>query len=84
MLKALYHCHAYGLVQHSGSFFLQDVMLVHYSPDLFFKNRAMAVARKHLKQQGIVGLHQAPCFRGLLQRLPAMLQDQFSHEKVGL
>lgn len=63
-------------------FFLQDVVLVNYSPDMFFKNRAMAIARKHLKQQGIVGLHQAPCFRGLLQRLPTMLQDQFSHEKV--
>ncbi|XP_076465936.1 putative E3 ubiquitin-protein ligase HERC1 isoform X3 [Babylonia areolata] len=59
----------------------KDVVLVNYSPDMFFKNRVMAIARKHLKQQGIVGLHQAPCFRGLLQRLPSMLQDQFTHEK---
>ncbi|KAL8615069.1 hypothetical protein ACOMHN_013603 [Nucella lapillus] len=59
----------------------KDVNLVNYSPDMFYKNRVMAIARKHLKQQGIVGLHQAPCFRGLLQRLPTMLQDQFLHEK---
>ena len=71
-----------GQVLSLGSFFLQDVILVNYSPDMFFKNRALAIARKHLKQKGISGLHQAPCFRGLLQRLPTMLQDQFSHEKV--
>ncbi|PVD19395.1 hypothetical protein C0Q70_19883 [Pomacea canaliculata] len=59
----------------------KDVILLSYSPDMFNKNRVMAIARKHLKQQGIVGLHQAPCFRGLLQRLPTMLQEQFLYEK---
>ncbi|KAK7116135.1 hypothetical protein V1264_001871 [Littorina saxatilis] len=59
----------------------KDVILVNFSPDSFHKNRVMAIARKHLKQQGIVGLQQAPCFRGLLQRLPTMLHDQFIHEK---
>lgn len=62
----------------------QDVILLSYSPDMFNKNRVMAIARKHLKQQGIVGLHQAPCFRGLLQRLPTMLQEQFLYEKVNV
>ncbi|KAK7467957.1 hypothetical protein BaRGS_00036800 [Batillaria attramentaria] len=59
----------------------KDVILVSYTSDMFVKNRVMAVARKNLKQQGIVGLHQAPCFRSLLQRLPTMLQDQYLHEK---
>ena len=46
------------------------------------KQRAQAIARKSLKQQGIVGLSQAPCLQGLLQYLPNVLQDQYLHEKV--
>lgn len=60
----------------------QDISNIHYTPELFTKNRVVGVARRALKLRGITGLHQAPCFRGMLQRLPSMLQEQYLHEKV--
>ena len=62
---------------------LQDVEVVYYSEDLYNKMKVLAGARKSLKQRGIVGLHQASCLRALLKRLPLLLQEQYSHEKVG-
>ncbi|XP_067667414.1 probable E3 ubiquitin-protein ligase HERC1 [Haliotis asinina] len=59
----------------------KDISNIHYTPELFTKNRVVAVARRALKLRGITGLHQAPCFRGMLQRLPSMLQEQYLHEK---
>ena len=56
--------------------------MLHYLPETYLKYRAQAIARKSLKQQGIVGLSQAPCLQGLLQCLPNILQDQYLHEKV--
>ncbi|XP_050402259.2 probable E3 ubiquitin-protein ligase HERC1 [Patella vulgata] len=59
----------------------KDMTIIHYSPESCNKNRVVSVARKSLKSRGLVGLHQAPCFRGLLQRLPNMLQEQYLYEK---
>ncbi|XP_021344923.1 probable E3 ubiquitin-protein ligase HERC1, partial [Mizuhopecten yessoensis] len=58
-----------------------DVVILHYNAELHQKTRCVAMARKKLKQQGIVGLNQAPCLQGLLQQLPNMLQDQYLSEK---
>jgi len=57
-------------------------VILHYSTELFLKNRTLAVARMSLKRQGIMGLNHAPCIQGLLQQLPNMLQDQYTYEKV--
>ncbi|GFS09040.1 HECT and RLD domain-containing E3 ubiquitin protein ligase family member 1 [Elysia marginata] len=59
----------------------KDVVILNYSADMYHNNRVMALARKSLKQEGIMGLSQAKCFCSLLQRLPAMLLEQFQHEK---
>ncbi|XP_052100156.1 probable E3 ubiquitin-protein ligase HERC1 isoform X2 [Mytilus californianus] len=61
---------------------VKDVVLLHYLPETYLKYKAQAIARKSLKQQGIVGLSQAPCLQGLLQCLPNILQDQYLHEKA--
>ncbi|XP_021370838.1 probable E3 ubiquitin-protein ligase HERC1 isoform X1 [Mizuhopecten yessoensis] len=60
---------------------IKDVVILHYNAELHQKTRCVAMARKKLKQQGIVGLNQAPCLQGLLQQLPTMLQDQYLSEK---
>ncbi|XP_035829751.1 probable E3 ubiquitin-protein ligase HERC1 isoform X3 [Aplysia californica] len=60
----------------------KDVVILNYSSELFHTNRVLALARKSLKQQGIMGLNQAKCFLSLLQRLPAMLQEQYQLEKT--
>ncbi|ESP05641.1 hypothetical protein LOTGIDRAFT_181433 [Lottia gigantea] len=60
----------------------KDLTIIHFSPENYNRNnRIVSVARKSLKSRGLVGLHQAPCFRGLLQRLPDLLQEQYQHEK---
>lgn len=60
----------------------QDAVLLQFNEGWYKKNRLVAWAREKLKIQGIVGLHEAPCLRGLLERLPQMLQEQYHHEKV--
>ncbi len=60
----------------------QDVQLVHYTADQFARNKVLASARKSLRQHDIVGLHQAPCLKALLQKLPLILQEQYLFEKV--
>lgn len=59
-------------------------MIIHYLPEMYHKHRGQAIARKSMKQQGIVGLSHAPCLQGLLLNLPMMLQDQYLYEKVRL
>ncbi|KAJ8304849.1 hypothetical protein KUTeg_018432 [Tegillarca granosa] len=59
----------------------KDVVIIHYLPELYNKHRGQAIARKSMKQQGIVGLSHAPCLQGLLLNLPMMLQDQYLYEK---
>ena len=65
-----------------GKIFLQDIQLVHYTADQYGRNKVLACARKTLKKYGIMGLHQAPCLRALLQKLPLILQEQYMYEKV--
>ena len=48
----------------------------------FDKNRLVAWVSEKLKQQGVMGLKEAPFFCGLIERLPILLQDQYSFEKV--
>ena len=61
----------------------QDVEVVHYSEDVYNKHRVVACCRRSLRQAGVVGLHEAPCLRLLLQRLPLLLHEQYAYEKVG-
>lgn len=60
----------------------QDVEIIHYTGDQYNKNKVLAGSRRTLIQQGIMGLHQAPCLKALLHKLPLILQDQFLYEKV--
>lgn len=60
----------------------KDVHLVHMTSEHYRRHKVLAVSRGRLRQHGIVGLHKAPCLRALLLRLPLILQEQFSHEKV--
>ena len=56
--------------------------MVYCSSDFYHKTKVLATARMALKQQGIVGLSQAPCLRALLSNLPVILQEQHTCEKV--
>ena len=62
--------------------YLQNVVILHYLPDLLHKHRALATARKALVQQGVVALSQGQCLISLLQQLPTLLQEQYQYEKV--
>ena len=62
--------------------FDQDVLVVYCSSDFYHKTKVLATARMALRQQGIVGLSQAPCLRALLTNLPVILQEQHTCEKV--
>ena len=44
--------------------------------------QVLAVGRKTLRQQSVKGLHQTPLLKALIQRLPVILQEQYTHEKV--
>ena len=61
---------------------LQDAILLQFNQTWYRKNRTVAWARAKLKALGIVGLCEAPYLRGLLERLPTILQDQHRYEKV--
>ncbi|KAI8478441.1 putative E3 ubiquitin-protein ligase herc1, partial [Branchiostoma belcheri] len=60
----------------------KDVSLMYHSQDWFSQHTSLAAARMALRAQGIVGLHQAPCMKALLGRLPRILQEQYSYEKA--
>lgn len=61
---------------------LQDVLVVNSSAEFMATNHVLATCRTALKKQGVVGLNMAPCMRAFLERLPIMLQEQYSYEKV--
>ena len=71
-----------ALLNTLNSLLRQDVNLLHCTPDFCARHRILAVARSTLKQQGIVGLQQAVCLKGLLQKLPSIIQEQYAYEKV--
>ncbi|XP_033633807.1 probable E3 ubiquitin-protein ligase HERC1 isoform X2 [Asterias rubens] len=60
----------------------KQLLILGYTDSLCAQNRVYAAARMTLLNQGIVGLHQAPCLRAFLERLPMILQEQYSYEKV--
>ncbi|XP_028822113.1 probable E3 ubiquitin-protein ligase HERC1 [Denticeps clupeoides] len=59
----------------------KDVLVVNCSAEFMKNNHILATCRSALKAQGIVGLNTAPCMRAFLERLPVMLQEQYTHEK---
>ncbi len=60
----------------------QNIQLIHYTNDVYHKNKVLARSRKALREYGILGLNQVPCLRALLHRLPLLLQEQYLYEKV--
>ncbi|KAL0271708.1 UNVERIFIED_CONTAM: hypothetical protein PYX00_008714 [Menopon gallinae] len=59
----------------------KDVLITHYTNTTYSKNRVLGATRCALMKQGIIGLHNAPCFRTLLQLLPTILLQQYNYEK---
>jgi len=62
--------------------YYQDVLVLNCSSEFYHKTKVLATARTALKQQGVVGLSQAPCLCALLNNLPVILQQQHTCEKV--
>ncbi|XP_077988697.1 putative E3 ubiquitin-protein ligase HERC1 [Glandiceps talaboti] len=60
----------------------KDVTVLYYSNDWYSRNKVLITSRAALKSQGIVGLHQAPCLKAFLEKLPVILQEQYTHEKI--
>ncbi|XP_068741343.1 probable E3 ubiquitin-protein ligase HERC1 [Montipora capricornis] len=58
-----------------------DVVLLQFNDKCYEKNRLVVWAREKLKRLGISGLNEARYFRMLLERLPTLLQVQYSYEK---
>lgn len=56
--------------------------MVNCTPEFMANNHVLATCRTALKKQGVVGLNMAPCMRAFLERLPVMLQEQYTYEKV--
>ncbi|KAL7980305.1 hypothetical protein Chor_014634 [Crotalus horridus] len=59
----------------------KDVLVVNCTSEWVSSNHVLATCRSALKQQGIFGLNTAPCMRAFLERLPIMLQEQYTYEK---
>lgn len=64
-------------------FFLsQDVLLICCTSDWISQNHVLASCRMVLRSQNILGLNRAPCLAVFLERLPLLLQEQYSYERV--
>lgn len=61
----------------------QDVLLICCTPDWISQNHVLASSRMVLRSQSVLGLNRAPCLAVLLERLPLLLQEQHSYERVG-
>ncbi|KAJ8402341.1 hypothetical protein AAFF_G00368300 [Aldrovandia affinis] len=59
----------------------KDVLLIRCCSDWISENHALASCRMVLRAQGIVGLNKAPCMAVFLERLPLLLQEQYTYEK---
>ncbi|XP_066566869.1 probable E3 ubiquitin-protein ligase HERC1 isoform X2 [Amia ocellicauda] len=59
----------------------KDVLLIRCSSDWMSQNHILATCRMALRAQGIVGLNKTPCMAVFLERLPLLLQEQYSYEK---
>ncbi|XP_037835872.1 probable E3 ubiquitin-protein ligase HERC1 isoform X2 [Kryptolebias marmoratus] len=59
----------------------KDILVVNCNKEFVASNHVLATCRTALKKQGVVGLNMAPCMRAFLERLPLMLQEQYTYEK---
>ncbi|XP_035383560.1 probable E3 ubiquitin-protein ligase HERC1 isoform X3 [Electrophorus electricus] len=59
----------------------KDVLLIRCSPDWISQNHVLASCRTVLRTQGILGLNRAPCMAVFLERLPLLMQGQYTYEK---
>uniref|UniRef100_A0A6Q2XRL6 HECT-type E3 ubiquitin transferase n=1 Tax=Esox lucius TaxID=8010 RepID=A0A6Q2XRL6_ESOLU len=59
----------------------KDVLLIRCTPDWISQNHVLASCRTILRAQGILGLNRAPCMAVFLERLPRLLQEQYSYER---
>ncbi|XP_069046831.1 probable E3 ubiquitin-protein ligase HERC1 isoform X3 [Lepisosteus oculatus] len=59
----------------------KDVLVVSCNSDFIGGHHVLATCRTALKKQGVTGLNMAPCMRAFLERLPVMLQEQYTYEK---
>lgn len=62
--------------------FCQDVLLICCTPEWISQNHLLASCRMVLRSQNILGLNRAPCLVVFLERLPLLLQEQYSYERV--
>ncbi|XP_029941533.1 probable E3 ubiquitin-protein ligase HERC1 [Salarias fasciatus] len=60
----------------------KDVLLICCTPDWISQNHVLASCRMVLRSQNILGLNRAPCLAVFLERLPLLLQEQFSYERT--
>uniref|UniRef100_UPI0037E82BA5 probable E3 ubiquitin-protein ligase HERC1 n=1 Tax=Semicossyphus pulcher TaxID=241346 RepID=UPI0037E82BA5 len=59
----------------------KDVLLICCTPDWISQNHVLASCRMVLRGQNILGLNRAPCLAVFLERLPLLLQEQYSYER---
>ncbi|KAK2888184.1 probable E3 ubiquitin-protein ligase HERC1 isoform X2 [Channa argus] len=59
----------------------KDVLLICCTPDWISQNHVLPSCRMVLRSQNILGLNRAPCLAVLLERLPLLLQEQYSYER---
>uniref|UniRef100_A0A8C7YQF4 E3 ubiquitin-protein ligase HERC1 n=1 Tax=Oryzias sinensis TaxID=183150 RepID=A0A8C7YQF4_9TELE len=59
----------------------KDLLLICCTPDWISQNHTLATCRMVLRGQNIMGLNRALCLAVLLERLPLLLQEQYSYER---
>ncbi|XP_061589686.1 probable E3 ubiquitin-protein ligase HERC1 isoform X2 [Cololabis saira] len=59
----------------------KDVLMICCTADWISQNHVLASCRMVLRSQNILGLNRAPCLAVLLERLPLLLQEQYSYER---
>ncbi|KAM3873957.1 putative E3 ubiquitin-protein ligase HERC1 [Diretmus argenteus] len=59
----------------------KDVLLICCTPDWISQNHVLASCRMVLRSQSILGLNRAPCMAVFLERLPLLLQEQYTYER---
>ncbi|XP_014842886.1 PREDICTED: probable E3 ubiquitin-protein ligase HERC1 isoform X1 [Poecilia mexicana] len=62
----------------------KDVLLICCTPDWIGENHVLASCRMVLRTQNVLGLNRAPCLAVFLERLPLLLQEQYSYERSHL
>ncbi|XP_076014530.1 putative E3 ubiquitin-protein ligase HERC1 isoform X2 [Genypterus blacodes] len=60
----------------------KDVLLVCCTPDWISQHHVLASCRTVLRSQNIPGLNRAPCLAVFLERLPMLLQEQYTYERT--